>query len=280
MSELLALGISHKTAPVALRERLALTDAARPSASCASSWRSPASARRSRSRPATAPRSTSSRATRSRPRPRCSGMLARKRRHPPDRAGRPRLLAAQLRRRAPSLPRDQRPGVDDRRRGRGPGPGQARLRGRARRRHDRPAHEPPVPRRAADRQARAHARPRSASGRASVSSVAVELAREAVGDLERPRRRDHRRRRDGRADRARARRAGRRARSSSPTAAPTARASLAERFGGQSCRSTSCPTQLAAADIVVCLDLLAARDRRRGGARRRDGARATAGRCC
>ena len=39
---------------------------------------------------------------------------------------------AQLRRRAPPLPRRRRPGVDDRRRGRGPGPGQARLRGRAR----------------------------------------------------------------------------------------------------------------------------------------------------
>ena len=42
------------------------------------------------------------------------------------------LLAAQLRRRAPPLPRDRGPRVDDRRRGRGPGPGQARLRARAR----------------------------------------------------------------------------------------------------------------------------------------------------
>ena len=39
MSELLALGISHKTAPVALRERLALIRRRRPSASCASSSR-------------------------------------------------------------------------------------------------------------------------------------------------------------------------------------------------------------------------------------------------
>ena len=37
MSELLCLGISHKTAPVALRERLALTDTRAPSAFCASS---------------------------------------------------------------------------------------------------------------------------------------------------------------------------------------------------------------------------------------------------
>ena len=36
MSELLALGVSHKTAPVALRERIALHRRAAPSASCAS----------------------------------------------------------------------------------------------------------------------------------------------------------------------------------------------------------------------------------------------------
>ena len=47
------------------------------------------------------------------------------------------------------------PRVDDRRRVRGPGPGQARLRGRAGGRHDRPADQPPVHRRAGRRQARA-----------------------------------------------------------------------------------------------------------------------------
>ena len=60
------------------------------------------------------------------------GALAGRARHPADRARRGHLLAAQLRRRAPALPRHGRARVDDRRRVRGPGPGQARLRGRAR----------------------------------------------------------------------------------------------------------------------------------------------------
>src|SRR5439155_698229 len=66
------------------------------------------------------------------------------------------LLAAQLRRRAASLPRDGGARVDDRRRGRGAGPGQARLRARQGGPRDRPAGQPAVRRRAADRQARAH----------------------------------------------------------------------------------------------------------------------------
>ena len=76
------------------------------------------------------------------------------RRAAPDRADRRHLLAPQLRRRAPPVPRHERAGVDDRRRGRGAGPGQARLRGRAQRAHHRPAHQQAVPRRAGHRQAR------------------------------------------------------------------------------------------------------------------------------
>ena len=60
---------------------------------------------------------------------------------------------AQLRRRAPPVPRGVRAGVDDRRRGRDPGPGQARLRAGAGRAHDRPADQPALPRGAGDRQA-------------------------------------------------------------------------------------------------------------------------------
>ena len=64
--------------------------------------------------------------------------------------------------------------VDDRRRGRGPGPGQARLRGGARQGDGRAAHQPSVQGGARDRQARAHrdrdrrapAEPASGRGRA------------------------------------------------------------------------------------------------------------------
>ena len=78
MSELLALGASHKTAPLALRERLALTRRrGRGVPARAASPHAGDPARRSRSRPATAPSSTSSSATRSRPRRPSLGMLAR-----------------------------------------------------------------------------------------------------------------------------------------------------------------------------------------------------------
>ncbi len=87
---------------------------------------------------------------------RAPGQARAARADPPDRAAAGRLLAAQLRRRAAPLPRDERPGLDDRRRDRGPGPGAPRLRGRAGRRDDRPVHQPPVPRGAPDRQAGAH----------------------------------------------------------------------------------------------------------------------------
>ena len=130
MSELLALGVSHKTAPVALRERLALTEAGAEPLLRELVGDPSDRARRSRSPPATAPSSTSSSATRSRPRAPCSALLARRAGIRPTELVGGDLLAAQLRRRAPPLPRRPRARVDDRRRGRDPGPGQARLRAR------------------------------------------------------------------------------------------------------------------------------------------------------
>ena len=76
MSELLALGISHKTAPVALRERLAFTEA--PGGRVrrvGDRHRRGARGGRDLAR-ATALRSTSSSATRCAPRATCSGLLA------------------------------------------------------------------------------------------------------------------------------------------------------------------------------------------------------------
>ena len=112
---------------------------------------------------------------------------------------------------------------------------------RAGRADDRPAHEPPLPRRARDRQARAHRDRDRRAARSSVSSVAVDARAEQLSAsssgarslilgagetseltaqaLARP---------------------WRRRRSSSPTAATTARRRWPQRFGGRSCRSTSC----------------------------------------
>ena len=86
VSELLAIGVSHKTAPVEVRERLALPEAPRRRvrrATCAGAARS---TRRSRSRPATGPSCTWSSATRSRPRAQRWPMLASQAGHPADRA--------------------------------------------------------------------------------------------------------------------------------------------------------------------------------------------------
>ena len=160
------------------------------------------------------------------------GLLARRAGVRPTELARGHLLAAQLRRRAPSLPRHLRARVDGRRRGRGPGPGQARLRGRAGGAGDRPADQQAVPRRARDRQARAHARPRSPPAAPASPRSRSTLARDALGDLaarhvliigagetaELTARALHD--------------AGRRGRSSSPTAGASARLELAQRFGG------------------------------------------------
>ena len=174
-SELLCLGISHKTAPVAVRERLALTTpgGAAPLPRAGRDRRDPRGRRDLHLQPH---RDLPRRRPRRR-RDRAALAAGPARGHAPDRADRRDVRAAQLRRRAPALPRRLRPGVDDRRRGRDPGPGQARLRGRAGGRHDRPADQPPLHRRAADRQARALRDRRSArAGRASRASPSASRA--------------------------------------------------------------------------------------------------------
>ncbi len=122
MSELLALGISHKTAPVALRERLAFTEPqAREFAQSALAT--------------TEVREAVVICTCNRTEVylvvgdsvRAEGDVLGPARpaggDSPDRARGIDLFAAQLRRRAPALPRDRGPRVDDRRRGGDPGPG-------------------------------------------------------------------------------------------------------------------------------------------------------------
>ena len=210
MSELLALGISHKTAPVAMRERARAGE---------QGGRAPAA----RARPphdevheavaistcnrtevylvASDPVQAEADA---------AGAPGQPRRDPPDRARPRRLHAAQLRRRAPALPRRERPRVDDRRRERGAGPGPARLRARARRRHDRADDEPPVPG-GARRPASACARETGDRPRARERVVRRGRARARGRRRPRPTRSvvDHRRGRDERADGAGARRPGR-----------------------------------------------------------------------
>ena len=266
MSELLLLGTSHKTAPLAVRERIALPEGAR-SGSCASCWphpeireavvlstcnrtelyvvvRDPVEAETARARHARPPG-----------------------RPPPDRADRGHLLAAQLRRRAPPLPRDERAGVDDRRRGRGPGPGQARLRGGARGAHDRPADQQAVPRRAGDRQARAHGdgdRRRRGERRLGRGRGRAQRA----GRARQPPRADHRRGRDGGADGAGADRAGRLDDvRRQPAARPGDRARPALRRRDDRLRRAA--GRARAGRHRGRLDRLAAPARRRGGARAR-----------
>ena len=124
--ELLALGMSHKTAPVALRERLAFTES-----------QAVEFAEQITESPEVSEAVVISTCNRTevylvvgdpvQAETDVLGMLAAPCGHPPDRARTGDLLAAQLRGRAPALPGDLGPGVDDRRRGRDPGPGQARL---------------------------------------------------------------------------------------------------------------------------------------------------------
>ena len=142
----LALGVSHKTAPLDLRERLSLTEGRAVGA-----LRELTAADRH-------PRGggdldlQSHRALPGRLRPGRGRVDGARRPHPtggdpPDRAARPPLLAALRRSRSPPLPRHRRARLDDRRRGRDPGPGQTRLRagpGRGRHRTD---PQPPLPRR-------------------------------------------------------------------------------------------------------------------------------------
>ena len=154
VSELLALGISHKTAPVSLRERLAFSESeaeefARVAVATESVREAVVISTCNRTEvylvvgdPVQAEGDV-------------LGLLARRAGIRPTELAAVDLLAAQLRRRAPALPRDRRARVDDRRRGRDPGPGPPRPRGRDARRGHRAAHQPPVRGGAARRQARA-----------------------------------------------------------------------------------------------------------------------------
>ena len=193
MSELLALGISHKTAPVAVRERLALTtrEAERLLRELTARRRGPRGRRDLDVQPHRGlPRRERPGAGRGRA---CSSRLANRAGIRPTELAERRLHAAQLRRRAPALPRRERPGVDDRRRGRGAGPGPARLRARAGRRHDRADDQPPVPaprcrpasacaRETGDRRGRAPAcRPSRSSSRARPSATSPSAASSIIG---------------------------------------------------------------------------------------------------
>ena len=127
MTELLALGVSHKTAPLDLRERLALTEgravgALRELTAADGIHEAAAISTCNRTElylVVSDPVEAESTAL-GRPHPPGGD--------PPDRAARPPLLAALDRRRPPPLPGHRRARLDDRRRGRDPGPGQARLR--------------------------------------------------------------------------------------------------------------------------------------------------------
>ncbi len=147
MSELLAIGVSHKTAPVEVRERLALPEARvgeflRELRGDTDIHEAVAISTCNRTElylvVGDAGRGREHRAGDARP----AG------RDPSHGLGRGDLLAPQLRRRPPPLPRHRGARVDDRRRSRDPGPGQAGLRDGAGQGVDGAAHQPPVPRRA------------------------------------------------------------------------------------------------------------------------------------
>ena len=200
MSELLAIGVSHKTAPVEVRERLALPEARaadflRDLRGSGEVHEAVAISTCNRTElylvvgdPVEAEGTVLS-------------MLA-------SQAGiRPTSLASaiysppQLRCRPAPVPRHRGPGVDDRRRGRDPGPGQARLRGRARQGHRRTADQPPVQGGAGDRQAGAH-RDRDRRAPAQPAGRRGRAGPRAARTAHRPRGRDRGNRRDERADRA------------------------------------------------------------------------------
>ena len=155
MSGLLALGVSHRTAPLALREQLALTEGRAAGVLNALVSEEPISE--------AAALSTCNRtelylvATDSVEAETGGARRARPRgRDPPDGAARPPLLPARRRGRPAPLPGHGGPRLDDRRRGRDPGPGEARLRAGAGRGRHGPDPQPHVPRRARRGQAGPH----------------------------------------------------------------------------------------------------------------------------
>ena len=117
-------------------------------------------------------------------------------------------------------------------------------------------------------------------GRSSVASVAVDLARDALGDLARPPRADHRRRRDRRADRAGAARAAACATMFVANRRRERAQALAQRFGGATVSLRRAAGRARARRHRRRLDLLAARPDRGRGAAPRCSSAATGARCC
>ncbi len=130
MSELLAIGISHKTAPVEVRERLALPEARAGEflRDLRGSCRRPRGGGDLHLQPH---RAVPGRRRPGRGREHGAGDARQSGRNPSHGAGGGDLLPPQLRGRPAPLSRHRGSGVDDRGRGGDPGSGQARLRGRA-----------------------------------------------------------------------------------------------------------------------------------------------------
>ena len=180
--ELLALGVSHKTAPLALRERLALPEgrAARVLAELTDH-----EAVHEAVAVSTCNRTELYLVAADSVEAESAALAVLSRQagiRPTELLGAIYSLRGERRGGAPLL-RRRRARLDDRRRGRDSGSGQARLRAGAGGGRDRTGVEPALPRRPGGRQARPQPRPTSSRSNVSVSSVAVQLAADLLGDL-------------------------------------------------------------------------------------------------
>jgi glutamyl-tRNA reductase len=182
MNELIALGTSHKTAGVAVREKIALTEAASErfmrelvgeetiSEAVVLSTCNRTELYLVVGDPVEAESIV-------------LGALARRAGVRPDRARGRHLLAEELRRGAASLSGRLRARVDGDRRGRGAGPGQARVRGGAVGEVDRPADQQALPRGAGDRASGCAPTRRSPPAAPPWRRWPSTPARDALGDL-------------------------------------------------------------------------------------------------